>query len=310
MSKITVLILVEEKNKDISKCLYSLLNQNFSDYTAFVLSNNEIVNKVIDPKIKYIELDNKKNNIPSLLKIGAEFLNTELVTFIHPDDLLLFYALKSRYNEFVLNPEVNVVYGLGIETDLNYSVKSERDVCFLKKNSIDAVIQGEIMPTISSLMMKTDILKSVFFNCDLKICYTWDFFIKIFSLYSDKIVQIADPIYISKNSDELVKKGKSRYFRGVINETQSIIDSYFEKKVFGQDQIIKVDIYKKFYYIYLSLLADNFPDNIVLKMFLLVSYLKTNTRFNNELFEYWYFSALLNSIIRSKYIKSVQISNI
>ncbi|EKE04160.1 MAG: Glycosyl transferase, group 2 family protein [uncultured bacterium] len=316
MYNISVIIPVIEEFKDLNKIIQSVLNQNYQDFQVIVVSNCKIEKPVVDPRIQYINLYYAKN-IPELLNKSINYINTELTCFINPNDLLLYNALELRLQKFRNNHALVACYGFGFDTDCDYQVKCNHNYEYfynnenLPSNNLKSVLQGDIRPTISSLMIKTEILKQLCFNENLKFNYDWDFFIKLFKSFGDNTYQLKEAIYLSKNEAETVKQYNKSFFIKYVKETLSILDTFFEETLLYKPIEAKYKIYKDNYSRFFTALTEHFPGDHLLRIYLLTSYIRKNNEFGNKILDFWFLSLLLNSLIatnKSEVLKNLNLS--
>ncbi|OGI18594.1 MAG: hypothetical protein A2287_10675 [Candidatus Melainabacteria bacterium RIFOXYA12_FULL_32_12] len=300
MYNISVVIPVEKQTKEFNKVIQSVLNQNYQDFQIIVVSSCKIDNPVINPKIQYISLYHAKST-PELLNKSIHYINSNLVCFLNPNDLLLYNALKLRYEKFIQNHSLVACYGFGIDTDLNYQVKCNQNYEYFYKNeqlphnSLKSILSGNIRPSISSLMIKTDVLKRLNFNQNLKFNFTWDFFIKLFRNFDDNICQMQEAIYISRNEELLINEYDKSYFTKQVKETLLVLDNFFEKTF--EDNSARYKVYRDNYSHFFSILTEYYPYNYWLRVYLLTSYIRKNKELGNKILDLWFLSVLLNSII-------------
>lgn len=206
--------------------------------------------------------------------------------------------MSLRFSELVKNRELIGCYGLSIDIDLNYEVKNNQNYEYffnnllLPDNSYKSLLSGEMMLPISCLLVKKDVLADIQFNTKLNFTYDWEFLLKLFQKYEDKICQIKEPVCISRNEDVLYGKSKKSFFIKYLNELLKILDKFFSDEN-SDIQQIKCDTYKKFYYYFLYILSEYFPHSYLLKIYLLSSYLEKNSSLGNNLFDFGFISLLL-----------------
>lgn len=304
MAKISVIIPAKSEKSDLKKVLYSLLNQNFQDFEILVISDKDIKISLNDPKIRNIRTDNPEN-IPELLNESIKYINSDLVCFLNQEDLLLYNALELRYIEFLKNHDLTACYGLGFDSDLSYEIKKNQNYEYffreekaLPENSINSVLCGDIFPSVSSLMIKTKAFRKLEYNTSLDIVYAWDFFIRLFEYYKGNIIQINEPVYISRELNAAIAGNKRKYFINCLKESTKVLDIYFS----GQNNSEKLNLdkyycYKSLYYSFLFLLIEYFPFSYLSRIHLLVLYFQKNSELEGRLFDLQFLSMLLNSLI-------------
>jgi|GEM_PF-3394745 len=306
MAKINVIIPYKTSGTDINKTVYSVLNQNFQDFEVLVISDND-VSLPPDKKLKNIKL-NGKHNIPQLLNFGIKYSNSGLICFLNPNDLLLYNALKLRYEKFLQHPTIAACYGFGIDTDIDYKVKYNQSYEYfinykpdLPENSIRTVLSGDISISVSSLMLRRDIFDGAWFNPFLKNAYTWDFIIRLFNRYEGEICQISDPVYISREEEYSIKHNNQKYFIEYLKESNYILDAFFNStETSDKLKNLNLECFKNLYSYMFYILIEYFPLNFWLRFYLLISYLKKNRQLDNKLIDLWFIAALINSLSVSK----------
>ena len=210
MDKITVVIPITPNMENLDKSIYSILNQNFQNYEILLVLNKNIDFPIKNTKIRTVH--EKAKNIPELLNKSIKHINTEYVTFLNPNDMLLFDALKLRITELSKNTELIGCYGLFLDLNLDYSVKKNDNYDYFfhelnpPENNYKNLLSGELTLTTSCLLIKKEILEEIQFNPELNLTYEWEFFLKLFKKHSENISRIKDPICISMDKEILYKK--------------------------------------------------------------------------------------------------------
>lgn len=303
MEKVSIVIPYKKENAGLKKILYSVLNQNFQDFKIVIITDYNIEQTTNDSRIKYIKLPQEKN-IPELLNKSINYVDTELVCFLNPNDLLLYNALKLRYEKFLEDPSLMVCYGLGLDTDLEYQVKCTKNYEFLyvnallPENNLKSLLLDKFAPTESSIMLKTEVLNHINFNKNLKINYSWEFFIRLLQCYDNKIFRLKNAIYISKNEEAYIKQYKKSFFVKHLKETTDILDNFFNQVEINSELMeLKYSIYKENYSRSFSLLIEYFPKDYWLRLYILASYIRKNTQFGNAQLDLCFLSALINSLL-------------
>lgn len=307
MAKISVILPLKNPDADLKKVVYSVLNQNFQDFHLFIIANNDI-NFSLGDKISLIKLTGDYH-ISQLLNFGIKYADSEYICFLNPNDLLLYNALKIRFDEFQKNNKLVACYGFGIDTDIDYQVKQNQNYEYftdqntsLPKNNIKTVLSGDMNLSISSLMLRKNIFENIeLFNPYLKTTYSWDFIIKLFANYENEICQIKDPIYISREEECSIKQNNQKYFVEYLKESTCILDNFFnDLELTEKLKELKFQCFKNLYSYMFFILVEYFPYNFWLRFYLLISYLKKNQEFDNKLVEVWFISLLLNSLTLAK----------
>jgi hypothetical protein len=246
------------------------------DFNILIVTTRNI-SLPVSNKIEIIRLNNEQT-IPLLLNIGIKENTSEYVCFLNPNDLLLFNALKIRYEEFQKYENIAACYGLGIDTDINYQVKQNLNYEYftqpniiLPKNDIRQILSMDINLSISSLMMKKEVSKSIEFNPFLKTTYVWDFIIRLFSNYEEKVCQISDPVYISREEEYNIKYNNQKYFIEYLKEATYILDNYFSNPDMPDKlKDLNIQCFKNLYSYLFFILVEYFPYNFWLRFYLLI----------------------------------------
>jgi hypothetical protein len=297
MHKISIIIPLNTSKK-INKVIYSALNQNYQDFQILIITDKNI-DLIQNKKITVIKVQ-KNCNIPTLLNIGIEASDSKYVCFLNPNDLLLYNALKNRYQEFQKNNDLAVCYGFGIDTDNDYQVIQNQNYQYfsdnirLPENNIRTALSSEMDLSFSSFMIKKDILMNLKFDPALKTTYIWDFIIKLFNNYGENICQINEPVYISSEN----KYNNQSNFINYLKEANNLLDDYFKKAI--QENDFNINCFRRLYYYMFSILIEYYPSNFWLRFYLLASYLNKNKQLENKLFEFWFLCVLFNSVTVAK----------
>jgi len=306
MAKISVIIPFKDSSADIKKVLYSVLNQNMQDFNILIVTDMDI-DLPLSSKINIIKSD-KEQNVSQMLNIGIKQTSSEYICLLNPNDLFLYNALKLRYEEFQKDKSLFVCYGLGIDTDINYQIKQninyeyfvQKDISF-PGNDINAVLSMDMNLSMSSLMFRKEVADNIEFNPLLKSTYLWDYFIRLFANYENKICQISDPIYISRDEEHNIRGNNQKYFIDFSKESIYVLDCYFSKGNITEElKEVHIQCFKNLYSYLFFILVEYFPYNFWLRFYLLISYLKKNKQFNNKLIDFWFIAILINSISLTK----------
>lgn len=234
MAKISVILPIIDNAVDIDRTIYSILCQNYTDFELIVASKVNInLDKFTDERIKFYK--SESNKIPALLNEVLDIVNSEYTCFVDENDVLMFYALKQRIEQ-IENDNLIASYGLGFDSDEEFEpFKNETFNMFfsfenLPENNLVSLLQMELYPTLSSLMIKTDVIKSLLFNTKYKVCFIWDLTLKLMTEYPNQLKQVNDPIYISGSEYAKLIELKRNYPRLFLNETLLILDKYFNNQ--------------------------------------------------------------------------------
>ncbi|MDD3014052.1 MAG: glycosyltransferase family 2 protein [Candidatus Gastranaerophilales bacterium] len=306
MAKISVIIPFKNSDADIKKVVYSVLNQNFQDFHLLIVTDEDI-NIPFNNKISIIKLNNEYNT-SQLLNIGIKQSNSDYICFLGPNDLLLYDALKLRYEEFQRNKSLIACYAFGIDTDFDYQIKQNQNYEYftqknvnLPENNIKAVLSGAINLSVSSFMIKKEVFKNIEFNPLLKTTYVWDFIIRLFNNYEGEICQIFDPVYISSEEEYNIRQNNQKYFIEYLKESNYILDNFFNNlELTDKFKDLNLQCFKNLYSYMFFILVEYFPYNFWLRFYLLVSYLKKNKQFDNKLMDFWFIGILINSLTVAK----------
>lgn len=171
----SIIIPIFNTEKFLSRCIFSILNQSFSNYEIICVNDNspgncsEIIKQINSNKIIYIE--NEKNLGTHLSRMkGVEIANSKYCLFLDSDDYYITHALEILYDKLSSNPIDQLEFGYDSIPYHNQSIFQYDK----NKNSIlDKVLNGEKSYTNFSLcnkITKTDILKEAFSRMDKFYC--------------------------------------------------------------------------------------------------------------------------------------------
>ena len=130
MNKITVIVPVYNVEKYIAKCLESLVNQTFKEYSVLVVNDGspdnsiDIINKYKDKYPNIINVIDKENGgYGSVLSEAIKTIDTEYFIVCDPDDYLEDSALEYLYDLAIKN---NADITIGAKT-LVYSDNDQKE---------------------------------------------------------------------------------------------------------------------------------------------------------------------------------------
>lgn len=298
MNKLTIIIPFSVKSDNDVKVLYSTINQNYKNLEILVLKNPNVIINFTHPQVKFINSDREKS-IPELLNEASSLTESPYIGFLHPNDLLLFDAVQVRYEKLIKNPNLVASIGLGLVSDNNFHLKNNlHHEYFLNENyeyppnSLNSILNKEINPTFSSLIIKKEIFETLKVDDSLKATYEWDFFIRLYLNYSGKINLINKVMYISSAQETTIACEKAKFFVNCLKETMNIHSLYTSNNINEQ--------YHKTFYTMLFLLVEYYKDNYKLKLYLLYNYIKLIGQNKEIAPNITFLAMLLNFIVSSK----------
>jgi len=309
MAKISVILINTTEKAALDKVVYSVLNQNFDDFELIVVDreNFQFNNAFLDDKrIRIIKIP-EEFNMPKLLNESARQANSELVCFLDSSDLLLFDSLKVRYQTFCSNPECVCVYGFGLETDQDFNpCDSEQNNYFYKalplpENTLQSFINLSIYPQISSFMLKKEVFDRIEFNEKYQENYIWEFFINLFNLNENSVIQIQDPLYLSQNSKFDLTSRNEKQLIFFLSEIIKTIDQVFiNRKIRDEDFSVFYEGYKNAFWAATFIQMNYFPGNNRLKLYILANYLNKPYQLSWKIFETSIFLSILGSFLNTE----------
>jgi glycosyltransferase involved in cell wall biosynthesis len=118
MNELITFIIPTIGRDTLSKSIYSLINQTKNKWHAIVIfdgiKNNIIDNTILlDKRIKFIELDEKKgngiNSAGLVRNHGMALVKTTWIAFLDDDDTLSHNYIETFYKEYELYPNIDVL---------------------------------------------------------------------------------------------------------------------------------------------------------------------------------------------------------
>ncbi len=301
MPEITVIMPVLDRNDEYKKSLHSLLNQNFQGFEAIVCFNEQVPEDIVkDSKITYLKVD--AVNVNEMLKEALQVAKGEIITFLEPSEVLLFDALSTRKARFDEEDHLKAVYGFGFDAQDDFQpIKND---CFdmfynsyqMPDNNIQSLLSLEFFPFLSSIMVKKSVFDVVKINDFYSVNYALDFLVRLFKHFEKGVYRINDPIYIS---NKLLLKSKTVKKTDIIRflkESFCILENNLSYNKSHCNSCFQV------FFAALSLQKYFFPNEITLKLYIYLFFLRKNSEMNGLLSFFIPFFKILfgNSMLENK----------
>ncbi|MGE7780191.1 glycosyltransferase [Peribacillus sp. NPDC097264] len=215
MSKVSVIVPIYNAEKQLNKCIKSILNQSFTDFELILVNDGstdkslEICNKYKERNENRIVVIDKKNegSIPTR-RIGLEKASSNYIMYVDADDWIEKRTIEILYNESTINNldiavcnKYNVLGKISVfkkKSEKKYFIGNklymEKDI---KKDIVPAYFYGHPFPaSLYAKMYKRDILlysgkylnRNIFFGDDL--FYNLEIFLR-----AQRVKMINKPLY-------------------------------------------------------------------------------------------------------------------
>jgi len=216
--KVSVILPVFNEAKYIKATLYSIINQNFSDYEVIVIDDGStddtlnIVEKTFEGlSLPHQIIHQENSGVSSARNKGISLARGEYIVFVDGDDYILTNHLSQLYNE-------------GIDFSLTQMVKKENDILSnihyyeFEEISANDFIRMELEMKIPfnfvQLSYKTDIIKKHNLKFREDVTYGEDTDFAIRALSHGNSIKISNEItyYYIQHQDSLISTSKLKRF--------------------------------------------------------------------------------------------------
>ena len=140
--KISIIIAFRNEENNLQKLLYSLLEQNYSDFEIILIDDHSndnsanIITEIKNPKINYYLLANELKGKKSALRYGAKFAKGDILFFTDADCYVENKFWLSTMSDYMIRKEVKMLCGM---------------VCFdNKENIFSKLLQLEFLTMVNS----------------------------------------------------------------------------------------------------------------------------------------------------------------
>ena len=216
--KVSVILPVFNEAKYIKATLYSIINQNFSDYEVIVIDDGStddtlnIVEKTFEGlSLPHQIIHQENSGVSSARNKGISLARGEYIVFVDGDDYILTNHLSQLYNE-------------GYDFTLTQIVKKEKDnlsnIHYYEFEEIDAEdfikleLEMKIPFNFVQLSYKTDIIKKHNLKFREDVTYGEDTDFAIRALSHGNSIKISNEItyYYIQHQDSLISTSKLKRF--------------------------------------------------------------------------------------------------
>lgn len=248
---ISVIIPTYNRAHLIKESLQSVLDQTLKPYEIIVVDDlstdntEEVIKSLNSPLIKYVK-NQRKKGANGARNTGILMAQGEYIAFQDSDDIWLPQKLELQYKELLKNKNIDLCFCLMSKLDKNFNIIDvvPRNI----KNIKESLQQNNFIST-QMIFTKTEVLKRVLFDEDLKRLQDWDLVLRL--------AKIIDMTYVS---EVLVMQNNSA---DSITGNEKIIDAY--KTIFKKNPEIKDKGWtNKIYSIILREKKYIFLDNILI----------------------------------------------
>lgn len=251
---ISVVIPTYNRAHLIKESLQSVLDQTLQPYEIIVVDDfsidntEEVVRSLNSPLIKYVK-NQRKKGANGARNTGILMAQGEYIAFHDSDDIWLPKKLELQYRELIKNKNIELCFCLMNRLDNNFNIIDvvPRNIKNIK-NIKESLQQNNFIST-QMIFTKTDVVKRVLFDENLKRLQDWDLVLRL--------AKIIDMTYVS---EVLVMQNNSI---NSITGNEKIIDAY--KIIFKKNPEIKNKGWtNKIYAIILKEKKYIFLDNILI----------------------------------------------
>lgn len=233
-TSISILVPVYNVEKYLTRCIESVLSQDFTDYELILVDDGssdksgDICNDYVSKYPESIKVIHKQNGgLPSARLVGFQEASGKYIMFLDSDDFLLPNALTTFYNQ--IEEGYDIVRSIPLRHDDKGNQWVERynidKGTINNKNSFtSALIKNDIAPYLHCAIYKKILFKEDYFKKEMKnkisIGEDWIINFMISSKVS-KVAFINKPLYAYfVNSQSMMhEKVKSWEYQDRINET-------------------------------------------------------------------------------------------
>ena len=261
MKKNLVSIIVNCFNGEnyLLKTLNSILIQKYQNFEVIFVDNcstdttSKIFKSINDKRFKYFKTK-KKINLYKARNYALQKCNGEFIAFLDSDDWWEKNFLSSRKSFFKSSKD----YGFSYSNCYHYYEKNKKIKIFSKNNIPSGVILYKLLKfyfvKLSTIIIKSKIIKSYKFNSRYNIIGDYDFIIRIAKKFKGMSFQ-DKLVYIRIHSQNYTHNNRGRFYKEFKHWTlnQNYKDFYFKKNksnIMNQLQYLKlIDLllnYKKF----------------------------------------------------------------
>lgn len=225
--KVSVIVPVYNTAKYLSKCLDSIINQDFNDYEIIIINDgstddsNKIINKYVE-KYSNIKAFNKQNGgLSSARNLGIEKSNGKYLMFIDSDDYIEKTMIKKMYENIQENKSDIVVCEFSYVYDDGRKIRSYSNLDYTDILDKKYLLTPPMAPI---RLIKKDLFKNIKFKEgiyyeDLELCP------KLVN-YTKKISFVNESLYNYLMRDSSIMHQKE--FNNKLLDIYKVLDSNYE----------------------------------------------------------------------------------
>ena len=239
MKFISVITPTYNSEKKISRCISSVINQNYNDYEHIIIDNTSsdqtlnIIQKFENNKIKVISENDK--GIYYAMNKGINLASSTYLLFLNSDDHIVDKEFFIKASKILDNNNIDILYS---------NIKYEKNAFNLKRKFIPGNILniskfGNHLPHPGTIINKKFIIKMNSFDIKYKISADFDFFMRCKK-------QIVNYYYYDFFTVEMSNGGASSGIKNIIKSNCECYDSLKINKIKFPHLFIFIKILKKF----------------------------------------------------------------
>ena len=185
---VSVIIPTYNREKLISRCIDSILNQTYSNIEIIIVDDcstdntEQVVKNYNNEKIKYYKLEENRRACYAR-NYGIEHSKGEYIAFLDSDDAWHSNKIEKQLN-YLIEKDVDMVFcGMNrfeVGNDQSYYYPLNRNI---NSNDIYLQVLKENCIATVTIFMKRQVYDKVHFNVELKRYQDWDFALNICKLY-------------------------------------------------------------------------------------------------------------------------------
>jgi glycosyltransferase len=176
----SIITLSYNSDLTISKCLKSILNQDYSNFIIISIDGNSIdhTTSIINNLLRTVDLkiSETDSGIYDALNKGIKNSKGDIIGLLHSDDVFASSDVLSQIHTVFKETNCDGVYG-----DLNFIKNGEITRKWVSKKFNSSLLNNGWMPPHPTLFLKKEVFENHgLYNTDFKIASDYDFILRIF----------------------------------------------------------------------------------------------------------------------------------
>lgn len=229
--------------KKISKCINSVIDQNYNDYEHIIIDNSSsdqtlnVIKKFENDKIKVISENDR--GIYHAMNKGVNLSSSKYLLFLNSDDHIVDKDFFIKTFNILNNNNVDILYS-NVQYEKNFFNLKRK---FIPGNILNVSKFGNHIPHPGTIINKNFMIKMNCFNIKYKISADFDFFMRCKS-------QIVSYHYYDFFTVEMSNGGASSGVKNIIKSNLECYDSLKVNKIKFPYLFIFIKILRKFFQLF------------------------------------------------------------